>query len=423
MLKFPRELNKIIRELKRQSLAQGLKVYLVGGFVRDLILEVKNLDLDVLVEGDGIEFARRFSGLLKGSSIVIHKRFGTATLITEEKLKIDFSSSRKEFYPKPAHLPVVSSGSLRDDLLRRDFTINAMAVDLNSGLLIDFFGGRSDIKQKKIRVLHNLSFCDDPLRIFRAVRFEQRYNFKIEPKTLKLIKDSCRARMLEKVHPHRIRDDLVIMLKEKYPIKSILRLKNLTGFRFIDSSLRVNAETVSFLKILEQKINWFKENFPQRRELDSWLIYLIGLLDSLKSRDIQAFCARFGMRRGDEKRIISFKTFPRSLAKELSSVSVKPSKIFEALEGLSYETIISLLAASKNRIFERNVADFLEIYNGMRILVSGSDLHGLGLKPGPQYQKIFEQVLTAKLDGKVNSRQDEINLIRKMLNKRSSSHG
>ena len=150
MLKFPRELNKIIRELKRQSLAQGLKVYLVGGFVRDLILEVKNLDLDVLVEGDGIEFARRFSGLLKGSSLVIHKRFGTATLITEEKLKIDFSSSRKEFYPKPAHLPVVSSGSLRDDLLRRDFTINAMAVDLNSGLLIDFFGGRSYIKQKKL---------------------------------------------------------------------------------------------------------------------------------------------------------------------------------------------------------------------------------------------------------------------------------
>jgi tRNA nucleotidyltransferase (CCA-adding enzyme) len=411
---IPKELRDLIGKIREQALAQGLKVYLVGGFVRDLILAVENLDLDIVVEGDGIKFAEHFVKP-QGGRIIVHKHFGTATVLLPYGIKIDFSSARKETYPKPAHLPVVSPGSLKDDLLRRDFTINAMAISLSDGAVVDYFGGQDDLRNKKIRVLHDLSFKDDPTRILRGIRFEQRFNFSIEPKTLKLLKEAIKLRMLEKVQPHRTRDDLVLVLKENNPLANINRIKQLVGFKFIHPKLKLTLKSRRYLKSLEKEIKWFNKNYPQRRGLDAWLIYLIGLLDSLSPQEIRDVCEKFGLRKGEEKRLLGPKQVTRKFIVDLSNPKIKPARIFALLNPLSYETVIALRAKYKNLALKRHIADFLEIYNGMCIFVSGDDLHCLGLSPGPRYQEIFTLVLNAKLNGEVENKEEELLLIKKLL--------
>jgi len=417
-------LNKLPQEIRELvylacDIASGLNMsaYLVGGFVRDLILGVENLDLDIVVEGEGIRFAEDFARTL-GSKLVRHRRFGTATVIIKPHLKVDIATARSEVYPAPARLPVVTGGTLKDDLLRRDFTINAMAISItpdNFGRLVDLYAGRSDLKNRKIRVLHDLSFIDDPTRILRAVRFEKRYNFKIEPKTLKLLKESVRLKMLEKVEPQRIRDDLILVLKEKKPLKEIRRINELAGFGFINPELKITRRAYGLLNAIEKEINWFNKKYPERRNIDAWLIYLIGLLDALDTRVIKNFCRSFAFKRGEEKRILDYKGISSGLISKLSKEKVKPSQIFCAFEPLSYEVILILKAKYKNRYLRRHIEDFLEIYNGMRIFVSGHDLHDLGLAPGPKYQKIFASVLNAKLDGEVKTKEEELELIKSLI--------
>ena len=159
----------------------GYHAYLVGGFVRDMVLRDENYDIDIVIEGDGIIFAEEMSKRF-GVKMRTHKEFATAKIIYPDGFKIDIASARLEYYKAPAALPVVEHSSLKLDLHRRDFTINTLAISLNKntfGELIDFFGAQRDIKEKTIRVLHSLSFVEDPTRILRAIRFEQRFGFKI----------------------------------------------------------------------------------------------------------------------------------------------------------------------------------------------------------------------------------------------------
>jgi tRNA nucleotidyltransferase (CCA-adding enzyme) len=416
--RIPEELKILISKVREEAAREDLKAYLVGGFVRDLILGVKNLDLDIVVEGDGIKLAEILGHSL-GAKVTAHKQFGTATLFINPSLKIDFVTARKESYPKPGHLPVVAPGSLKEDLYRRDFTINAMAVGLSDGKLVDHFGGEADLRNKIIRVLHDLSFIDDPTRILRAVRFEQRYDLRIEPRTLFLLKNALRRKMLERVHPHRTRDDLILILKERNVIKNIRRLDKLSGFDFISDKIKVTGKVLAFLKNIGKEIAWFNKINPVRRPLDCWLIYLMGLFENLDGREIKDICVKFGFRKGEEKRLLSCKQAKLKAVKELCSPKIKPSRIFALLEPLSYEVIIALKASRDNQVFSRNIKNFLEIYNGMRIFVCGEDLHCLGLPPGPKYQKIFGRVLNAKLNGKAANKDEEISLIKGLLKKRS----
>ena len=208
--KLPRELKKVVNQVIKVSQETRLPAYLVGGCLRDLILGIKNLDLDIAIEGNGIIFAQKLAQRLN-STLKIHPRFGTAVLILADGLKVDIATARQEKYPYPAALPVVSSGSLREDLKRRDFTINALAISLVLGKdqeIIDPYGGQEDLVLGRIRILHNLSFKDDPTRIFRAVRFSQRLDFKIEEETFTLLKEAIGEGALDKVNPHRLRDEL-----------------------------------------------------------------------------------------------------------------------------------------------------------------------------------------------------------------------
>lgn len=413
--KLPKDILDLIYKASDIAGRKNLPVYLVGGFVRDLILRVRNLDLDMVVEGCGVDFAQEFAKHLK-AKLIMHKRFGTATIYLSDQLKIDIASARIEFYPSPAHLPVVEYASLKDDHFRRDFTINAMAINIgrnNFGELIDLFGGERDLKSKSVRILHNLSFIDDPTRILRAIRFEQRYDFKIEPQTLKLLKNAARLKMLEKVEPQRIRDELILVLKEERPIKELKRINDLAGFGFIDKRLRILKNILSLLVSAEKEVERFKKANSFRRPLDAWLIYFMGLTDLLSAGNLKSICSKFGLKKGEEKRILAYKEIKLGIISALSKKTVTPSKIFDLLEPLSYEVTLALKAKYRNRYLQEHVNDFFEIYNDIRISLSGEDLHKLGIPPGPRYKEIFSKVMAAKLNGLVKTREEELEFIKK----------
>lgn len=417
--RLPKKVLELIDLVQETASLEKRSVYLVGGFVRDLLLGVPNLDLDIVVEGDGISFSEKLAGRLK-AELIRHRRFGTATVVLAPHLKIDIASARQESYPHPAYLPEVRPGSLKEDLLRRDFTINAMALSLceeSFARLVDFFHGQEDLRHKKIRILHDRSFLDDPTRILRAVRFEQRYGFRIEPRTLKCLKQAVQLNMLEKVQPHRLRDDLVLVLKEEYPLKEIRRLKSLVGFKFISPRIRGGKRTYALLGSIEKHIRWFEKVHLQRRALDRWLIFFLGLTDSISLNEVKRICHRFAFRKGEAKRIYSCKRIKPQQLKRLQEKKVKASRIFSLLEPLSYEVILFLKAKYKDIFLQKHIEEFFRVYNHIRIHTSGDDLRQWGVRPGPAYQKIFARLLKARLDGLVSTKEEELRLVQRFIQK------
>ncbi|MCM8795842.1 MAG: CCA tRNA nucleotidyltransferase [Candidatus Omnitrophica bacterium] len=417
---LPPKIQDLIHLASDIAYKNNTPAYLVGGFVRDLLLGVKNLDLDIVVEAEGIGFAEELQRILK-TKLICHKRFGTATIILKDNSKIDIATTRKEIYPQPGSLPIVTQGDLRDDLARRDFTINAMAISINQkdyGRLIDFFGGISDLKEKRIRILHDLSFIDDPTRILRAIRFEKRYEFQIEAQTLSLLKEAVRLNSLKNVHPHRLRDELILILKEDEPLKPIKRIQRLVGFRFVHPDLCSLKLKERLLYSIQKEISWFNQNYPRRRPLDNWLIYLMGLCEPLGVGAVREFIKDFALRAGEAKRILDSKLIKPKFILRLKQKKLKAEEIFRLLEPLSYEVIIFISAKYKNRNLKEHIKDFFDIYNGMRILISGDDLKRLGILPGPFYQKIFTEVLNAKLKGEVKTKEEELFLIKELIKKR-----
>lgn len=418
---LPKEVFKIIRRMARSAEEQQLKAYVVGGFVRDLLLGLKNLDVDIVVEGDAIEFAGSAAERLN-AALVAHKKFGTATLIFRKpvggvKFKIDIATARTETYQHPAALPSVRFGSIRDDLYRRDFTINAMAVSMdkkNFGELIDFFGGRRDLERKRIRVLHGKSFIDDPTRIFRAVRFEQRYGFKIDKETVSLITHALKREMFDKVSGERLWGEIELLLKESDPLKAIKRMRTLYGLRSIDPKIRFGSKSENICKNIKGLYGRFKVYFLKKRPLDLWLAYFMAIIDNLSLKETLEACSRFAVKRGDRLRLVSCKKNEKSVMRMLCDKSeVDPSVIYRLLEPLPYETLLYIMAKCGRGLVKVRVKDFLTKYNGMRLKMRGEDLKNIGISPGPEFTKILEKALYAKLDGKLKTKRDEISFAKR----------
>ena len=258
--KNSQDIQNIIHLVGKVADEKGLSVYLVGGFVRDLILDRENLDLDFCVHGDAIVFAKSMSDVLKADRCQTHKMFSTATLILKDGLRVDFATCRSETYSASGKLPSVRPADLTEDLFRRDFTINAMAMSVNKnrfGELIDPFGGLKDLKNQTLRVLHDQSFMDDSTRILRAIRFEQRFGFFMDPKTLKLLKYRIENRDGDCVSTQRFFNELKKILIEINVEACLKRMKAL------------KAET-----LLHPDMTWDLKFFSMARR------------DALKSQDV-----------------------------------------------------------------------------------------------------------------------------------------
>ncbi len=405
--KLPKELKNILDVISSLAEPQGVRVYLVGGIVRDLLLGRTNLDLDIVVEGDAAALAQALAQRYS-AKFTRHHAFGTATVFFDNH-KIDFATARKEYYSRPGVLPAVEPSDLRDDLFRRDFTINAMAISLNKNdyaKLIDFYSGSRDLKQKLIRVLHNRSFSDDPTRILRAVRFEQRFSFKIEKKTLGLIKEAAAQEALRCVHAHRLRDELVLILKEPKPCRNVKRIGALTGFLFINKSLKVNKRIYGLLCRVEKTIGVYGKKFGGLRKVDAWLIYLIGLMIGLKREEIAKFVQEFDFRKGDRIRVLSAKDSLAGIS--CLDKNVKPRDLYRKLFPLSLETILFFYAYYSGKTIRRQIELFLGKLIHIRLKVKGSDLKALGFQPLVLYGKVLEGLLDAKIEKKLATKGEEL---------------
>lgn len=394
----------------------GFMVYMVGGIVRDLLLGVPNYDIDLVVEGEGLVFARALAQRLGGRARV-HERFQTAVVVLPDGFKIDVATARTEYYEFPAALPVVHRSSIREDLYRRDFTINTMAICLNPGRfgeLIDYFGGRKDLKEGLIRILYNLSFVEDPTRILRAIRFEQRYKFQIEAETLRLARDAIDRRLLGKLSHKRILHELILILEEKDPLPALRRMDEIGVWEYVMPEVRLDSETWIMLRRVPRVLGWLAERWLNIG-LRSWVVYLLVILQKLPDSAVEEIVHRYRFDRDVTEILLMGREVP-GLAVEIEEIqSLSMSDLNKKLRKLSGEHIAFLLLCLNRPESWERVARYLELKQDVRVKVNGYDLKALGLREGPVYQKILSDLYDANLDGLVKTYDEEIELVKKWI--------
>ncbi|MCX8031195.1 MAG: CBS domain-containing protein [Thermodesulfovibrionales bacterium] len=398
----------------------GMNAYLVGGCVRDLIRREENFDIDIVVEGSGIEFAKKLANQIK-AKILTHNRFGTASIIVNnagkkgEPLRIDIATARTEYYESPATLPKVEVSSIKKDLYRRDFTINTMAVKLNKkhfGLLIDFFGGQRDIKDKQIRVLHNLSFVEDPTRAFRAIRFSERFGYKLTKHTENLIKLAIKMNIFEKLSGSRIYDELMLIFKETNPLKALKRLNDYNLLSVIHKKLSYTPTIENLLISVHETIIWFELLFLKEK-YDKGLIYLIALLNNLKHEEIKEALQRLMVSKQVETKIFEDRYSSQEIIRNLEPNN--PVDNYHLLKGKSIEAILFSMASCKDSGKKKAISQYLLELRHIKPLIKGKDLIELGLKPGPQFSDILNKILDEKLKKKLITKDEELNYVKNLL--------
>ena len=411
--KLSPQFKKILETSSALANCSGVKIYLVGGVVRDLILKRKVFDLDIVVEGNAITFVKKLASLLN-SPFRHHHSFGTATIYLdrhkidastklsidpERSRRVDFATARIEEYSHRGALPKVSPATLAKDLLRRDFSINAMAISLNRadyGKLVDLCNGVEDLGKGLIRVLHNRSFQDDPTRILRAIRFEQRFSFEIESGTLKLIKEALKGEFLELVGPHRLRDEIILILKEPEPSGYIRRIKELVGFSFIDEAIELDRGSFLTFARIKRTALYYKKKFRKKRKLEVWLLYLAAIIIKLPTSRLDKFFDDFGFRKG-ERAVIN------SIAKSINKIKslgkqTKASNIYRILLPYTLESILFFYAYYQNKNLRKNIELFLDSLVDIGLKIKGKDLKAMNLKPDILYNKILKKTLYSKID-------------------------
>jgi tRNA nucleotidyltransferase (CCA-adding enzyme) len=403
--RFPSQIYQLLKLSGEVAEGLGFNVYLVGGSVRDLLRGEENLDTDLVIEGDGIAFARSIGERLN-AKIRVHQKFGTAQ-IRVGTLKLDVATARTEYYESPAALPKVEISSIKKDLYRRDFTINTLAVKLNPGdfgLLIDFFGGQRDLREKTIRVLHNLSFVEDPTRAFRAVRFSERFGFKIGRHTENLIKSTIEMNLFDKLSGPRLFEELHLSFKETDPIRTLQRLSDFGLLKVIHPGLLFTGDLEATLKSMEETISWFNLLFLEERP-DSGILYLMALLSGLKDEDIKTTMERLSPSPKVEEMIINGIVEARGVVKSLPLQD--PVEIVKLLGNLKLEVVLFSMALSKDRRKQKVISRYLTELRNIRTILKGDDLKKMGIQPGPAYSGIFKELLDEKLRGRLRSREDE----------------
>lgn len=418
--RFPDRIVQFLTEAGRVGDELGFSVYLVGGSVRDLLRGEKNLDLDIVVEGDGIAFARELARKYENVKLITHRRFNTAKLIFREGMPwpdftVDIATARTEYYEKPASLPKIETSSIKKDLYRRDFTINTLAVKLNStefGILIDYFGGQRDIKEKIIRVLHNLSFVEDPTRAFRAVRFAERFGFRISKHTENLIKSALRLNLFERLSGSRIYDELVLIFKETEPVKTLKRLAHYGLLSVIHKDLRFDDALEGILRSIHESLTWFDLLFLEEN-VDRPTLYLMGLLTPLDFKKTEEALQRLSTPPRKTKEILQSKQNAFHAMKQLRTTD--PVKIYTTLHPLTLETILYIIALTTDRTIQKSVSRYLLDLRRTKPSLNGKDLKELGIDPGPIYSEIFDAILKERLLGRIQNREEEIEFVKRYL--------
>lgn len=388
------------------------KLFYIGGVVRDELLGRESLDVDITYVGNAIEYCSKF-----GEVVQVNSDFGTVKVAipshpslcdthspigTRGEVTVDFASTRSESYPKKGHLPVVEKigCSLREDVMRRDFTINALAKSVTTGEIVDYVGGLEDLKNKKLRVLHDESFIDDPTRIIRGLKFATRFGFELEEHTKKL-QDEYLANINYDMSYKRVKKELIETFQPYYtphpsyghPLPVGAR-GGVTFQKFIDQKIYklVTPNDVKIPKVnVENLVTTYLAAQPPSCSAAIWLIY-VGIL-------------------GDLSRLPLTKIEQKILDDVPKEVLKSDFELYKTFQNTRIETVL-LYAITKD---ETSARHYLDDLREIKLDVTGKDLQTLGIKPSPKYQVIFDEVLKAKLQNPKMTKTDEIEIAKKYL--------
>lgn len=412
--RLPDRILEMLSQIGEIAEELGFSAYAVGGFVRDLFLYRHNEDIDIVIEGNGIDFALEFAKRNK-ARFNSHAKFGTAVIIFPDGFKIDVASARMEYYQFPAALPTVEMSSIKLDLFRRDFTINTLAIYLNSkkfGKLIDFFGGQRDLKEKSIRVLHNLSFVEDPTRVFRAIRFEQRFDFKIGRLTSGLIENAVRMDFFKRLSGKRVFTELCLILKEENPAPALIRLNEFELLKVIDPSIQFNQKLVAQFNSARKVLAWYDLLFTGEKYI-KWAVYFMILIRHAGEENAVEICSRFELAPRHQTMFIKERLSAESCLSRLHrKAAIKNSQLFRELKMFKIELILYMMALTIDERITKAISFFVTDLRNVKLSSGGKDLQSMGLSPSPVFTKILSAALDAKLNGKLKTKEDELKFLK-----------
>ena len=413
--RLPRRVIEIFKEFGDTADTLGYAAYLVGGLVRDILLKQENLDVDVVVEGDGIAFAREYAAN-HDVRVRSHKKFGTAVLIFPDGFKVDVATARMEYYETPAALPTVEISSLKMDLFRRDFVINTLAIKLNKrdyGTLMDYFGGQNDLKEKVIRVLHNLSFVEDPTRVLRAIRFEQRFGFKISKLSQTLMKNAVKINSFNDLSGRRLFLELKLILMENQPVQAIERMNQFDLLQFISPEIKYTKELQSLLESIVGVISWFNLLYLEE-PFQPWKIYWHGLTSQLDKKEMKRLAQRMQMNELEKKRMVSQAMEINTVLSQIFKIRRDSNyAIYTLLSQYDTEILLYMMARTNNEQTKKWISFYFNDLRKVKIKLQGRDLKMMGFKPGPLFKKIFSRLMEVRLNNQLNTKEEEIEFIRK----------
>jgi tRNA nucleotidyltransferase (CCA-adding enzyme) len=421
--RLPQERRSLLRELGNLADEGGVSLYLVGGVVRDLLLKRENWDLDLTVEGNGIAFARLVADRY-GAGLAVFERFATARLVFPHGLKMDIATTRRESYAQPAILPTVQPASIEEDLSRRDFTINAIAIQLNPrqfGRLLDPYGGQRDLRARTIRVLHSGSFQDDPTRIFRAIRFEQRFGFRLARTSVRLLAQAASTNLIQQLSGPRLKNEILLLFAEHDPVRAIARLAQLKLLRFLQRRLCYTKKVKRVVTAVPKALAWWARRFPDS-VIDRPIVYLMALSSESSAVVVAAMIRRLALSREQAKNVSAGGSLVDRAPKRLTNKgTVRPSQAYRLLADFSDEALVLLLAKQVSpqhgvrvSLLKRHLVAYAK-NRAIKTALTGRDLQAMGLKPGPQYKTILGKLLESRIDGMITTEAEERAFVQKRL--------
>ncbi|OPZ84589.1 MAG: Multifunctional CCA protein [bacterium ADurb.Bin429] len=414
--RVPEPSRALLLRIAEVATGMGLTIFLVGGAVRDLLVGNETIDLDLLVEGEGIPLAEAVGREL-GGHVVTHPKFHTGKVELPDGRAVDLATARTEFYQYPAALPTAEHSSVREDLYRRDFTINAMAMQLNGdepGRLLDPFGGSRDLAESIIRVLHNLSFVEDPTRILRAVRFEARFGFRMDERTEELARHAIEMELLDRVSGHRIREELRAIFARPFPEVALRRLDDLGLLAALEPGWRLAGPAPEYCR-LEDALAWARSQPDVAAHMiepgaQRLLLVFCRLAPEHAARLTERL--RLPVR---EKRLALLAPRLPVLVPALAVESLKPSELDALLRPLNVPLCLALLALAESPVVWARVQHYLTDLIHVPVPLSGDELKALGIPRGPAFARIITRLRALRLDGAISTHADAVAAAKRLL--------
>ncbi|MGD8237198.1 MAG: hypothetical protein PVH68_01485 [Armatimonadota bacterium] len=417
---LPADTVALLRRIGEAGDALGLPTYVVGGLPRDVLLGRPSADIDVMVEGDAEALGGRLADRLQ-AELACDEKFLTCKLLLRSGRHIDVATARSEVYERPGALPEVQPAAAADELRRRDFSINALAIRLNAahlGSVLDPCGGAEDIRRGRLRVLHERSFADDPTRVFRAVRFAGRYGLSLEERTEQWALAAMASGGGDRISAERRRDEIVAILSESRPVPCLALLAQYGGVRFVDPALRVTPAVERVLERITElasaELASLRASDPPEQTAcwpDGWMLHAAGLLQWLGTLRAARACERLRLTASATKHIVAAVEHAEPAATALADAGdVPPSRIHGTFAGRPLSVPLLALGLARSPVARDGIRRYLQTLRHAAADITGDDLLAEGFSPGPGFAEALRAALSAKLDGRAASRDEQLRL-------------